>query len=192
MSKGNTQDMKWREAVEFLLRVAATENPLKLREGDLINLLDDFRRYLELQDEVEVKKELDAARSSPAQLVPTIEVVSKLANAAADHTRADVHVGETQVVFVGTRMDFKGERAPVSIDGTLRDVMVSTAAMDLGLAKPWQIGRCSRTECGKLFLADRKGQMFCSHRCASAVSSAKYQERKKARSGGKKSKRGVK
>ncbi|MCL4540313.1 MAG: hypothetical protein M1378_12090 [Bacteroidetes bacterium] len=192
MDNNKAEEMNWRKAVAFLLRLASIGDPGGLREGDRINLLDDFRRFLELQDEVDVKQELDAARNDPAKLAPAIEVVRKLANAAADHTRAEIHVGETRVVFDGARMDVKGERAPVSIDGKLRDVMASTAAMDLGLAKPWQIGRCQRTECGKLFLADRKGQMYCSHKCATAVSSAKYHEREKAKKAGKKNKRGVK
>src|ERR1041385_2034175 len=99
MPKSSTEVMKWREAVEFLLRMATTGDPAKLREGDLINLIEDLRRYLELQYEVQGKKERGEARSNPAGLAPASDFVLKLATAAADHTRAEIHVGATQVVF---------------------------------------------------------------------------------------------
>lgn len=190
MNMSDERVMKWRDAIEFLIKLVSKGDPVHLREGDRINLIDDFRRFLDVEGEAEIASQLEGARSNPALLRPAVEVVLKLVSAAADHKRTEIQVGPTLLVFDGTRLH--EDRVPVLSDGKLRDVVADFAAGDLGLAEPWQICRCQRMECGKLFLADRKGQMYCSHKCATAVSSAKYHERKKAKSGGKKNKRGVK
>lgn len=183
MSKGKSEEMKWRDAVEFLLRLASTGDPASLREGDLINLIDDIWRFLAVEGEGNVAKQLRQAKRSPALLTPVIEVVRQLADGAAEHKRVKIEIGRTTLVFDGSRMD--EDRLPVFTDAlSLKDVVADIAAADLGGAESWQIGRCQWGECGKLFVADRKGQIFCSHRCANFASSARYQERKKSHKGG--------
>lgn len=180
MNKGNAQEMRWREAIEFLLRLASIENTANLREGDRINLIDDLRRFLQVEGEGRVAKELEEARSDAAKLTPVIDAVRQIACAAADHKLAKIWIEKTLLVFDGTRMD--DDRLPaVFSDGELRDVVAEFATGDFGEAESWQIGRCEWGECGKLFLADRKGQIFCSHRCANFASSARYQKRKKSK-----------
>lgn len=183
MNKGNAQRMKWREAVEFLFRLAGTGDPASLREGDRINLIDDLWRFLEVEGQGDVAKQLDQAKRNPALLKPVIEVVRQLATGAADHERTDLKIGPIRLVFDGGRMKERADedRVPVFSDGPLRDVVADIAAGDLGEAESWQIGRCQWADCNKLFLADRKGQIFCSHKCANSASSARYQERKKSK-----------
>lgn len=181
MDNGVPQEMKWREAVEFLLRLASTGDPASLREGDRINLIEDIRRFLEVEGQGDVDKQLRQAKRDPALLRPVIEVVRQLANGAADHKRVEVKITSIRLVFDGTRMD--EDRVPVFSDGPLRDVVADIAAGEIGEAQSWQIGRCEWKDCGKLFLADRKGQIFCSHGCANRASSERYQERKKSKGG---------
>jgi len=171
--------MKWREAVEFLIRLVAIEDPEKLRPGDLLNLIDDFRRYLEIEGVGRPARELTEAEAKPAKLKGVIEVVRKLVNAAAAHARVEISPeGKTTIVFDGTRLG--DERGAVLKDGSLRDVMAEMAASDLEDAEPWQVCRCKETGCGretggpKLFLAARKGQVYCSHSCANAAASREY------------------
>jgi hypothetical protein len=94
------------------------------------------------------------------------------------------------IVFDGGRLG--DDRGAVFSEGKLRDVMLDIAASDLGDAEPWQVCRCK--ECPELFLAARKGQVYCSHSCANAAASREYRathahqraEREKKRYEGKK------
>jgi hypothetical protein len=182
--------MQWHDAVSFLLTVAKAGEPKKLSEGDRLNLIEGLRRFLEIEGPCDVATQLEEARSNPNILRPVIEVVGQLADAAADHRRVKIQLGPTSlaVVFDGTRLD--GDRVAAFSDGKLCDVVADVAAGDFGMAEPWQIGRCRWRECGNLFLANRKGQVFCSHGCANTASSEAYKERKKAKIWRTKAKRG--
>jgi hypothetical protein len=164
------EPMKWSEAVGFLIRFAAIEDPEKLRPGDRLNLMDDLRRYLEDDGDGQLARELAEADAKPARLKDAIEVVRTLADAAAEHKQADIELGATTITFDGGRLG--DERGALSVDGSLRDALADDAAADLSDAKPWQICRCP--ECKGLFLAARKGQIYCAHQCANAVASREY------------------
>ena len=169
--------MKWREAVEFLIRLAAIENTEKLRPGDRLNLIDDLRRYLEIESDGRPARDLAQAEAKPAILKKLIKdlnsVVRRLANAAATHERVEITPeGKTTIVFDGGRLG--DERGATFLDGSLRDVMADTAAHDLEDADPWEICRCKEAGCRKLLLAARKGQIYCSHSCANAAASREY------------------
>ena len=184
--------MKWRDAVSFLLKVAKAGDPKKMTEGDRINLIEGLRQYLETEGPGMVDSQLTKARSDPALLRPVIDVVREIANAAAHHKRLEVKLGPRPLVLVfeGNRLD--GDRVAAYSEGDLHDVVADIAVADFGMAEPWQIGRCRWGICGKLFLANRKGQVFCSHDCANSASSEAYQERMKARMGRGKARRGGK
>jgi hypothetical protein len=168
--KGGSEPMKWREAIEFLIRFAAIKEPNRMRPGDLLNLMDDLRRYLEDDGEGDLASELAEADSKPTKLKEAIEVVRTVLDAAAGHKQIDIELGPTIITFDGSRLD--DDRGALVTDGTLRDSMADGAAADLSDAKPWQICRCP--ECDRRFLAARKGQIYCSHRCASAAASRDY------------------
>lgn len=173
----DTQPMKWREAVELLMRIASIEDPEKLRQGDVLNLVDDLSLFLDVEGTGRLAEELVELKAKPTKLVPVIETVRSLVEAAADHTRAEVELGPTRIVLDGSRLGDK--RGATLYDGALRDVIADFAANDFGKAEPWELCRCRWAECGKLFLAGRKGQAFCSHRCASADAVARYQRKKR-------------
>jgi hypothetical protein len=164
------EPMEWREAVEFLDRFSAIEDPAKLRPGDRLNLMDDLRRYLEDDGEGQLASELAQADADPTKLTDAIEVVRHIANLAADHQVDDIKLGPTVITFDGRRLG--DERGAVSADGSPRDAIADDAATDFEDADPWQICRCD--ECHRLFLAGRKGQIYCSHRCANAAASREY------------------
>lgn len=163
--------MKWREAVEFLIRFARIEDPEELRPGDRLNFIDDLRRYFENVGEGKLARELAEAEAKPANLKDAIEAVRELFNAVVDRKRIPLPQKEKiTIIFDGSRLG--DERGVVFRDGSLRDAMADTAADDLEDAEPWQICRCR--ECRKLFLAGRKGQIYCSHPCANAVAARQY------------------
>ena len=173
-------EMNWRQAVEFLVRLADVKNPQSLKQWELLRLIEECSQFLDLEGNGQPARELDQAKTKPATLKPMIEVVSRLVRAVADHTRIEVQVGKTRAVLDASRLG--DERGAVLTDGKLVDVMTAQAVDDLGDAEPWQISKCLWRDCGRVFLAERKGQKFCSHRCASASSSAGYQERKRSES----------
>jgi hypothetical protein len=116
-----------------------------------------------------IAKEVESKASN---LTGVIAAVRQLANAAAAHERTVISIGAIKIVFDGRRLG--DDRGPLLSDGKLRDVMADTAAADLADAEPWQICRCRESECQKLFLAARKGQIYCSHNCANAAASREY------------------
>jgi hypothetical protein len=163
--------MKWREAIGFLIGLAAIDDPEKLRPGDRLNLIDDLRRYFDIEVEGALARDLTEAEKRPSKLIQVIEVVRKLADAVVSRQRVVISPKEKiAVVFDGRRLG--DERGARSSDGRLADVMAGVAADDFSDAEPWQVCRCK--ECGKFFLAARKGQIFCRHACASAASSREY------------------
>jgi hypothetical protein len=162
--------MKWKEAVAFLIRFAAIEEPERLRQGDRLNLIDDLRRYLEDDGEGEIAHELAEAEEKPAQLKEVIKVVRAIVEAAADHKLIDIPLGETIITFDGERLG--DERGVLSVDGSLKDALADGTAADLSDAKPWEICRCP--ECNSFFHAARKGQIFCTHKCANSAASREY------------------
>src|SRR5437868_3335179 len=122
------EPMKWREAVEFLLRFAMIEDPKRLRPGDHLNLMDDLRRYLEDDGEGQLARELAEADANPAKLTDAIQIVRHIANLAAGHQVDDIPVGPTIITFDGRRLG--DERGAVSADGSLRDAIADDAATD--------------------------------------------------------------
>jgi hypothetical protein len=162
--------MKWKEAIAFLLRFASIEAPEKLRQGDRLNLFDDLRRYLEDDGEGQLAQELAKAEAEPAQLKKVIEVVRTIVEAAADHKEIDIPLGKTTITFHGQRLG--DERRALSVDGSLIDAVADGAANDLSDVEPWQICRCP--ECTSFFVAGRKGQIYCTHKCANSAASREY------------------
>jgi hypothetical protein len=175
--QGSSAEMTWRQAVEFLVRLADVTDPEKLKQWELLRLVEECSQFLDLKGDGQPARELAQAKRKPATLKPLIETVRKLVQAVADHARIEVRVGQTKAVLDASSLG--DERGAAFTDGKLVDVITAQAVEDLGDAEPWQICKCRWRDCGRIFLAERKGQMFCSHRCASAASSARYQERKR-------------
>jgi hypothetical protein len=175
-------EMTWRQAIEFLVRLADVKDPEKLKQWQLLRLVEECSQFLDLEGEGQPARELAQAERRPATLKPLIETVRKLVQAVADHTRIEVQVGHTTAVLDASRLGDK--RGAAFIDGKLADVITAQAVDDLGDAEPWQICKCRWPDCSRIFLAERKGQKFCSHRCASAASSARYQQKKRVSSMG--------
>jgi hypothetical protein len=182
MKKNQTQSlklMKWKDAIDFLIRLAALQDPTSARIGDRLNLIDDLRRYLEIEDTGRLSHKLKQAENKPNLLTPVSEVAQKLLAAAADHKVVEFEFEKIQLRFDGTKLG--DSRSAIFFDGELQDAVAQTAAEDLDEAEPWQIGRCEEQECGKVFLAGRKGQKYCSHACANATAARAYREANKGK-----------
>jgi hypothetical protein len=172
-----TEDMKWPEAMDFLMRLVNISNLGALREGDLLNLIDDFRRYAEVEPDSEMASQLERIRREPRILQETIKKVRRIVDAKIDRQRLDLGELKLRLIFDGTRVG-DDDRGAVKWMGPLKDVMSEFAANDLEDAEPWQVCRCKEPgpDCGKFFLAARKGQQYCSHACANKSASRAYRE----------------
>lgn len=73
--------MELEESIRWLLSFSkSTEDTLSNgRPGDLLNLLFDLRRYLQVEpDDDKVERELTKAEREPLALLPTVAIVRKL------------------------------------------------------------------------------------------------------------------
>src|ERR1700683_591717 len=107
MKKNQTQSlklMKWKDAIDFLIRLAALQDPTSARIGDRLNLIDDLRRYLEIEDTGRLSHKLKQAENKPNLLTPVSEVAQKLLAAAADHKVVEFEFEKIQLRFDGTKL----------------------------------------------------------------------------------------
>jgi hypothetical protein len=168
-----SKDMDWREAIEFLMRLANIQDPAALREGDRLNLIDDFRRYANVDPDGEMAPQLDRVKQDPRRLQETIRKIREIIAAATDRKQLDLGMLRLRLFFDGKRVGDQ-ERGAIRWSGPLHHVMAQFAANDLEEAEPWQVCRCKEPDCEKFFLANRKGQQFCSHPCANQSSARAY------------------
>jgi hypothetical protein len=166
--ESKSESMEWREAIEFLLRWAAISTE-EMREGDRLNLIDDCRRYLEIEGDGQPARELEEAKKKPAKLTDTVKAISRLVEEFADRKSPKVKIGPITMRIDTSRL---GEgRQPIFSDGALKDVMLDTAAYDLVQAEPWQICRCRecpkgvscRTQGTDLLLASLRERRRCAN-----------------------------
>jgi hypothetical protein len=173
-------EMTWREAIEFLIRLASIGDPERLRPSEVLKHVEDCQQFLDIEGKGQPARELAQAKERPATLKPTIEAVHRVVEAVANRARFEFKFGSTRAVLDASRLGDR--RGTVFTEGALVDVVMAQALDDLGDAEPWQVCKCLWPDCGKIFVADRKGQKYCQPKCASAAAAARFQERKKARS----------
>lgn len=172
-----SEPMKSEESIRWLLSFSKL-NPTSLltgRPGDLPNLLYDLRRYLQVEPgDEKVEEELTRAEGDPGRLEETLRVVRNLLNSVADKVPFRYRYGEGELVFDANKLP--SDSALTYHDASLRDAVVQVAVDDLSDASALRVKRCARAECGDLFFAERRSQIYCGHRCANAIASRTYRE----------------
>lgn len=150
----------------------------KGRPGDLPNLIYELRQWLDLEPDEPLNAEVRGLEKTPARLQAIIDRVAALLGAVADRKsfRADYSGGS--VVLDAEKLGSEGGRALSYRDANLEDAVLRVALDDLyeDVEAALRIQRCEESECLRVFLAERKNQKYCSHRCANKMASRIYRE----------------
>jgi hypothetical protein len=134
-------------------------------------------RVFEKPDEP-LNAEARGLEKTHARLQAIIDRVAALLGAVADRKffRADYSGGS--VVFDAGKLGFEGGRALSYRDAKLEDAVLRVALDDLyeDVEAALRIQRCEEPECLMVFLAERKNQKYCGHRCANKMASRVYRK----------------
>jgi hypothetical protein len=167
----NTEaDLKWLIALTTLdLRELA-----KGRPGDLPNLVYDLEKWLGVYDDPKLSGQIHKLLRRPALLQPLIDQTSALAAAVADRRKYSYRYSDGEVEIDAGRLEKGDSRAVAYRFSDLLDAVVHVAIHDLSRYDALRVRRCREQICHKIFLASRRSQIYCSHRCANARASRKY------------------
>lgn len=142
-----------------------------LREGDLLNVIDELRWFLGIEGENTAEELLRKARDHRRVLRPVLEVARQMVETLADHGQMDIR-------YSGgfSRLDAKGERpAVIGYPRSLRDGFVFNALLALQAEPVRRIRRCP--ECHQIFCAERENKIYCGHPCANLVAARAYRKK---------------
>lgn len=150
----------------------------KGRPGDLPNLLYELRQWLDLEPDEPLNAQVSDLEKKPARLQAMIDRVARLLGAVADRKsfRADYTGGS--VILDAGKLGSEGGRALSYRDANLEDAVLRVALDDLyeDVGAALRIQRCEEPDCLTVFLAERKNQKYCSHRCANKMASRVYRK----------------
>jgi hypothetical protein len=171
------------ESLNWLIAVASLD-PRKLgsgRPGDLPNLVYDLERWFGTSDDAKLVGQIRNLLRRPALLQHLVRELSALVAAVADRGKHVYRYSDGHVEIDAGRLE-KGSGRLVSYRFTdLLDAAMHLAIHDLTRNDPACIRRCREQSCRKIFLAARRSQIYCSHRCANLQASRKYREANQAR-----------
>lgn len=171
------EPMKLEESIRWLLSFSkSTEDTFSSgRPGDLLNLLFDLRRYIQVDpDDHKVEKELMKAEREPLTLLATITTVRRLLTQVAGGGLFKHRYGGGELVFDASKLP--SENALSYHDASLTDAVVQVAVDDLSDAVALRVKRCANEECEEIFFAERRSQIYCGHRCANLIASSTYRK----------------
>jgi hypothetical protein len=171
------EPMELEESIRWLLSFSkSTEDTLSNgRPGDLLNLLFDLRRYLQVEpDDDRVEKELTKAEREPLTLLTTVATVQRLLMHVAERGLFRYRYGRGELVFDASKLP--SENALSYHDASLMDAVVQVAVDDLSDSVALRVKRCANEACGEIFFAERRSQIYCGHRCANLIASNTYRK----------------
>jgi hypothetical protein len=169
------EPMELEESIQWLLSFSKSneETLLNGRPGDLVNLLFDLRRYLQVEpDDDKVEKELRKAEREPLTLLPTIAIVRELLTEVTRKGSFRYSYKGGQLVFDASQLP--SENALSYHDASLKDAVVQVAVDDLSNLVALRVKSCANETCAQIFFAERRSQIYCGHRCANLIASSTY------------------
>ena len=177
-----------REIINFLIGLSQTEAAVLLspeRRGDLLNLARDLLHFglAKPHKDVPPAKRIEATafiiRGAPDRFQDVIASLRKLLSAIADGKEFLWELGEKSLILDAGALK-SGDPTnpsiyfwPITI---LEQSVIIGAMLELASAEGAMVRRCSRHVCGRVFLAARPKQVFCTRQCASAAVFERYKE----------------
>ncbi len=163
-------DLKW--LIE--LTTLNLKELLRGRPGDIPNLVYDLERWLGVYDDPKLAGQIRKLLRRPALFRPLIEKTSALVASVADRRKFSYRYSDGEVEIDASRLEKGGARAVAYRFSDLLDAVVHVAIHDLSRYDALRVRRCREQTCHKIFLAARRSQIYCSHRCANMRASRKY------------------
>ena len=150
----------------------------KGRPGDLPNLIYELRQWLDLEPDEPLSAEVADLEKKPARLQAIIDRVAGLLGAVADRKTFRTDYSGGGVILNVGKLGSEGGRALSYRDANLEDAVLRVALDDLyeDVEATLRVQRCQEPECLRVFLAERKNQKYCSHRCANKMASRAYRK----------------
>jgi len=104
-------------------------------------------------------------------------------NALAERREFSARYKSGQVLLHADRLAVDGARALNYQDANLRDAVLRVGLDDLyeDPHRALKVRRCQEKACKELFFANRGGQLYCSHRCATNAAARAYRRRRGTR-----------
>ncbi|MHB8382987.1 MAG: CGNR zinc finger domain-containing protein [Candidatus Binataceae bacterium] len=146
------------------------------RPGDLPNLVYELRQWLDLEPDEPLNAQIHDLEKSPARLQRIIDRVADLLGAVADRKKFQAPYSGGSVILDAGKLGAEGGRALSYRDSNLVDAVVRVALDDVyeDVKAALRVHRCEEPECARVFLAERKNQRYCCHRCANKTASRTY------------------
>jgi len=179
-----------RESLKFLVQLsesdarslAASEQP-----GDLINVVWSFYRFAYLggtenreRAAAKARELAESIRVKPERLQRVIDEVKLILKSAAERGRYDLtFLPKTQMfaVFSADSGRTLFLHSPWDEDYLgLRQAIVYGALVVLGTEEGRMVRRCVRKVCGRIFLANRPKQVYCTRRCVNASNFERFKQ----------------
>lgn len=163
------------EAIRWLVQLTRTEVQ-KCRRGDLLNLFDDLRRWLGVEPNEPLNRDLRRLQQHPEDVQPIIKELGRLLGAVADGTKFTMKYDSGSVVFDATKLGTQW-RGISYRDASPRDAVLRVALDDIyeDPQRAKLIRRCQ--ECSKIYFATRKNQKHCGRECANRYNIRAYRTR---------------
>jgi predicted RNA-binding Zn ribbon-like protein len=164
------------QALKWLIALASLniQDFARGRPGDLPNLVYDLERWLGVYDDTKLAGQIRKLLQRPALLQPIIHEVSALVAAVADLGKFNYRYSDGHVEVDGSRLEKESGRAVSYRFTDLLDAVMHVAIHDLTRHDAVRVRRCREQSCHKVFLASRRSQIYCSHRCANLQASRTY------------------
>ena len=177
--------MKSDEAIKWLVGIAGRDCTALVngRPGDLANLLYDFRRWLDLEPQAPLNRELERLSRTPARLAaalqPIVDDLTRMLEAVAEGHEFQLPYSGGLAVLDASRLGTQGPRAIVFRRSSLRDTAMRLAFFDIcwDARDAKRIRQCREPGCRKIFYAARLQQIYCGHSCANKAASRVYREK---------------
>jgi hypothetical protein len=175
-----------RMRIQFLIDLSETDvaalDNLE-RPGDLLNLVAGLYRYGFISARSgdparEIQRRATEIGADSALLQRCIETIRKLVAAVANKTRFDWTLlpGTKVILDVARNVGSVGRWGHFTPSGpqAIEQAVVTGGMWLLSSEEGELVRRCRRASCGRIFLATRPKQVFCSRKCASASSFESY------------------
>jgi hypothetical protein len=166
------------EGLKWLIALASLD-PRKLgkgRPGDVPNLVYELERWFGTSDHPKLVGQIRNLLRRRALLRRLVRELSALIAAVADRDKHVYRYSDGHVEIDAGRLEKGGGRLVSYRFTDLLDAAMHLAINDLTSSDPALIHRCREQACGKIFLASRRSQLYCSRRCANLQAGRRYRE----------------